>query len=291
MGQQLSTSTPAAARRFAVIGSPIAHSLSPVLHRAAYRGLGVHDASYERFEVDAGQLGTFLQEGPGRELQGMSVTMPGKPEAFALAAEADDVSAQLGISNTLIRRADGRWRAENHDVHGIAAGLRDHGAHAPGTGAVLGSGATALSAVAALIDLGVSRIDLSARSPHKLAPLRELATAADVPVQLVDWDSSWQLLSADAVVSALATEGAEHLAVRWTDCSGLPRPGVFLDVLYEPWPAPLARVVAGLGGEVADGLEMLAHQADMQVRSMLGVGSAPVAQMLAAARQAVSERS
>ena len=291
MGRRLSMSTPTAARRFAVVGSPIAHSLSPVLHRAAYRGLGARDVSYERFEVGAGQLGVFLREGPGRELQGMSVTMPGKPEAFALAAEADHVSARLGISNTLIRRADGRWRAENHDVHGIAASLRDHGAHAPGTGAVLGSGATALSAVAALIDLGVSRIDLSARSPHKLAPLRELAAAADVRVQLVDWDSSWQLLSADAVVSAVAAEGAEHVAARWTDRSGLARPGVFLDVLYDPWPAPLARVVTALGGEVADGLEMLAHQADMQVRSMLGVGSAPVAQMLAAARQALADRS
>lgn len=291
MGRQLSTSTPAAERRFAVIGSPVAHSLSPVLHRAAYRGLGIHDASYERFEVAAGQLETFVREGPGRELHGMSVTMPGKPEAFALAAETDDVSARLAISNTLIRRADGRWRAENHDVHGIAASLGDHGVHAPVTGAVLGSGATALSAVSALIDLGVSRIALSARSPHKLAPLRELAAAAEVPVQVVDWDSSWQLLSADALVSALATEGAEQVAARWTDRSDLPRPGVFLDVLYDPWPAPLARVVTALGGEVADGLEMLAHQADMQVRSMLGVESAPVGQMLAAARQAVSDRS
>src|SRR5699024_8589772 len=122
------------------------------------------------------------------------------------------------------------------------------------------------------------------------APLRELAAAAEVPVQVVDWDSSWQLLSADALVSALATEGAEQVAARWTDRSDLPRPGVFLDVLYDPWPAPLARVVTALGGEVADGLEMLAHQADMQVRSMLGVESAPVGQMLAAARQAVSDR-
>src|SRR5690625_5361224 len=85
------------------------------------------------------QLETFVREGPGRELHGMSVTMPGKPEAFALAAETDDVSARLAISNTLIRRADGRWRAENHDVHGIAASLGDHGVHAPVTGAVLRS--------------------------------------------------------------------------------------------------------------------------------------------------------
>src|SRR5699024_2366089 len=162
--------------------------------------------------------------------------------------------------------------------------LGDHGVHAPVTGAVLGSGATALSAGSALIDLGGSRIARSARSPHKLAPLRELAAAAqvarpgggwsprrevpparafgrapaaEVRLRVVVWDSSWQLLAADALVSALATEGAEQVAARWTDRSDLPRPGVFLDVLYDPWPAPLARVVTALGGEVADGLEML----------------------------------
>lgn len=293
MGRQLSASTPSptgTARRFAVIGSPITHSLSPVLHEAAYRGLGIHDASYERFEVSAGQLETFLRDGPGHELQGMSVTMPGKPEAFALAAETDELSARLGVSNTLIRRADGRWRGENHDVHGIAASLRDHGAQTPAAGAVLGSGATALSAVAALIDLGAGQIQLSARSPHKLAPLQELAETAGVTTRLVDWDSCWQLLSADVLVSALATDGAEHLAGQWAHRSDLPRPAVFLDVLYDPWPAPLARVVSALDGEVADGLEMLAHQADMQVRSMLGVDAAPVAGMLSAARQAVADR-
>lgn len=293
MGGQLSmtasTSPEHARRRFAVIGSPITHSLSPVLHAAAYRSLGATDASYGRYEVGAGQLESFLRSGPGRALHGVSVTMPGKGEAFTLADETDAVSAQLQISNTLIRRPDGRWRAENHDVHGIVASLRDHGVGSPSAGGVLGSGATALSAVAALVQLGAQEVRLSARNPDKLTPLRELAETAGAAVRVIDWEQSHQLLATDTLISALATEGAEAVSRRWADRSDLARPGVFLDVLYDPWPAPLAKVISARGGEVADGLEMLAHQAAMQVRSMLGVGTAPVAEMLGAARRAIAD--
>lgn len=277
-------------RRFAVVGSPVSHSLSPVLHRAAYRELGVDDAAYARHEVPAGELDAFLADGPGRELQGLSVTMPGKPEAHAVAAEHDGTSLRLGIANTLLRRPDGGWRAENHDVHGIVAALRPLLDGGPTTGAVLGSGATALSATAALAELGVDRLLLSARRPEALAPLRELAEASGIAVAEVPWERSAELLDAEAVVSALAAEGAAAVAERWGGQGPLPRPGAFLDVLYEPWPAPLAALVTATGAPVADGLQMLAHQADMQVRSMLGVPEAPVEAMLAAARAELASR-
>lgn len=280
-----------AGARFGVIGSPVQHSLSPVLHRTAYEVLGLQGPTYERFDVPAGRLAAFLADGPGRGLAGASVTMPGKPEAFALAAESDATSRALGISNTLIRREDGTWRAENHDVYGIVAALRDHGAQAPATGAVLGSGATATSAVAALLELGVQEILLSARSPHKLAPLEALAAARQVRVRQVPWESSHLLLGADVVISALAVEGARAVAEEWAGRTSLAAPALFLDVLYDPWPAPLAGVVAHGDGEVVDGLEMLAHQADQQIRSMLGVPAAPVPAMLAAARSELARRS
>ncbi|MGO1284041.1 MAG: shikimate dehydrogenase [Brachybacterium sp.] len=275
--------------RFAVVGSPVQHSLSPVLHRTAYELLGIEDAVYERHEVRSGELADFLARGPGRELRGLSVTMPGKPEAFALAAATDETSRRLGISNTLIR-VDGGWRAENHDVHGIVAALRDHGAEAPGTGGVLGSGATALSALAALIQLGAHTVLLTARSPHKLAPLEQFARSHDVVVTQIPWERHHEVLSADAVVSALAIDGARSVAEQWQTRASLPAPGVMLDVLYDPWPAPIAAVVQRAGGEVADGLEMLAHQADMQLRSMLDIPAAPVERMLAAARTELARR-
>lgn len=279
-------------RRFAVVGSPIAHSLSPLLHRTAYAALGVQDASYERFEVAEGELGAFLASGLGRELDGLSVTMPGKPEAFALAQEADATATRLQIANTLIRRPDGTWRAENHDVHGIVRSLQDHGIKAPRiedpalagrTGAVLGSGATALSAVTALLELGCTRILLTARSPHKLAPLQELAHSAGAATHTLPWADSHRVLEAEMVVSALSLEGARTVATTWSAHSELARPAVLLDALYAPWPAPIAEVVQRHGTEVASGLEMLVHQADMQIRSMLGVPVAPTRQMLQAA--------
>jgi shikimate dehydrogenase len=279
-------------RRFAVVGSPVDHSLSPVLHTAAYRELGIADARYERHEVRAGELAAFLEHGPGRGMQGLSVTMPGKPEAHDLADEHDEITRRLGVANTLLRRADGTWRAENHDVHGIAAALREHGAEAPATGGVLGSGATALSALAALLSLGTRTVLLTARSPEKLGPLQDLAAQAGARTILVPWETHHEVLEADAVVSALAVAGARDVAARWEarGVENLPRPGVLLDVLYDPWPAPVAALVQRVGGEVADGLEMLAHQADMQVRSMLHVPSAPVVEMLAAARAELARR-
>lgn len=276
-------------RRFAVVGSPVAHSLSPVLHRTAYRELGIEDAEYVRHDVPDGALERFLTEGPGRELDGLSVTMPGKPEAFALAARHDATSLELRIANTLVREEDGSWRAENHDVHGIVAALRDHGANAPSTGAVLGSGATALSALAALADLGVSTVLLTARSPEKLAPLHTLAAARGITTRTVPWEAHHEVLDVEVAVSALAVQGARAVAAQWEQRGQIPVPGLLLDVLYDPWPAPVAAVVAARGGEVADGLEMLAHQADMQVRSMLSVPSAPVAAMLRAAREELAQ--
>lgn len=280
--------------RFAVIGSPVEHSLSPVMHRTAYRLLGLGGSAgapvYDRCEVPAGELARFLREGPGRDLAGASVTMPGKPEAFALAAETDRTSQDLGISNTLVRRADGSWRAENHDVHGIVAALRDHGAIAPARGGVLGSGATALSAAAALLELGAGEILVSARSPHKLQALEDLAARGGATVRRIPWSASHRVLEADVVISALAIDGARAVARTWTDLSHLAVPEQFLDVLYDPWPAPLAAIVAEQGGVVVDGLEMLAHQADMQIRSMLGVQAAPVPEMLAAARAELAAR-
>lgn len=276
-------------RRFAVVGSPIAHSLSPVLHTAAYRALGIEDAQYGRFDVPSGQLLAFLTAGEGAGLHGVSVTMPGKLEAHDLATTRDTTARMLGIANTLVRTPSGDWRAENHDVHGIVAALADHAASACRTVGVLGSGATAISALAAASRLGASEVLLTARSPEKLAPLRRLARDLGMNSREVPFSHSRELLAADAVISALAIDGARRVAEDWR-LQGIDRvPPVFLDALYDPWPAPLAAVVAGHGGEVASGLEMLVHQADMQLRSMLGVPRAPLDAMREAARAALAQ--
>lgn len=259
--------------RFGVVGSPIAHSLSPVLHSAAYRELGVTGVRYTAHEVPAGGLARFLEQGEGTQLAGVSVTMPLKQEAHDLGAggQRDAVSTRLGISNTLVRRADGAWRAENFDVPGIISSLADHGATRIRRGGVVGSGATALSAVEALLQLGAREILLTARSAEKLDGAVRRAEQGGAAVRLVPWERSEMVCEADAAVSALAADGAGDLAARWSDLGPrLPRPDVFLDVIYDPWPAPLAAVMSAHGVEVASGLEMLVHQAGGQLISMLG---------------------
>ncbi|WP_152352921.1 shikimate dehydrogenase [Brachybacterium subflavum] len=276
-------------RLFAVVGSPIAHSLSPVLHTAAYRALGIADAQYGRFDVPSGQLRDFLTTGEGAHLQGLSVTMPGKVEAHDLASSRDTTARMLGIANTLVRTPSGDWRAENHDVHGIVAALGDHSLSTCRTVGVLGSGATAVSALAAASRLGASEVLLTARSPEKLVPLRTLARDLGMGSREVPFPRSRELLGADAVISALAIDGARRVAEDWQRQGIGAVPPVFLDALYDPWPAPLAAVVAGHGGEVASGLEMLVHQADMQLRSMLGISRAPLEPMREAARSALAQ--
>lgn len=278
-------------RRFAVIGSPIEHSLSPVMHLAAYRALGIEDAQYGRYEVREGELRAFVVSPAGAQLDGLSVTMPGKPEARALASERDAMSGLLGVSNTLLRRPDGGWRAENHDVHGIAAALRDHGAGSPQTVGILGSGATSLSAVAAAERLGASRILLTARSEERAAEAAGLAERLGMGVVMIDWARSEEVLGADAVISGLALGGASALARAWSDRLLPERLPVVLDALYDPAPPPLTALLRERGGEVAGGMEMLVHQADMQLRSMVGVSEAPREAMMAAALDELARRS
>ena len=148
-------------RRAAVLGSPIAHSLSPVLHRAAYARLGLAGWSYGRHEVDEAALPGFLDtlgraDGPedrGGDWAGLSLTMPLKRVVIPLLDEADPTALAVNAVNTLIFRADGARYGANTDVAGLAAALRERGVGSVGGAAVLGAGATAGSALAALSGL------------------------------------------------------------------------------------------------------------------------------------------
>ena len=277
-------------RRFAVVGSPIEHSLSPLLHQTAYAELGIDDAEYTRFEIGAGQLAAALSEdGPYAGIDGLSVTMPGKAEACALAEEHDATSALLGVANTLLRLPSGGWRAENHDVYGIAQSLRDNGVEQIGTLGILGSGATAASALAVGAQLGASTALISARDRSKTDLLVPIAERLGLQLVGIEWADSHRVLEADAVVSALALPGTEALVEAWERIALPTSAQAVLDVLYAPSPPPLAALLRSRGIATADGLDMLVHQADMQLRSMLGIARAPVTEMFAAARAMVAD--
>lgn len=244
----------------AVLGSPIAHSLSPVLHTAGYRALGIAEASsYGRFEVTDDQLAGFLAEHPGHT--GFSLTMPLKTELVRLAAErgwhSDETAAQTGAANTLIRHPDGQQIA-NTDVIGIVEAIAECQPAAADTAAILGSGATAASAVAALHRLGVTAIDLYARRPERARGAADLAS--DLGIQaaihpLADYRPGQCLLT----VSTLPAGALSAESFSWPD--SLDAATVLLDVAYAAGGYSIGADIAAHGGQAIAGERMLIHQA------------------------------
>ena len=250
-------------RRAAIVGSPVAHSLSPVLHGAAYRALGL-SWTYERLEADASAL-PGLVSSLDESWIGLSVTMPGKQAALALAASATPRALAVGAANTLVR-LDSGWRADCTDVDGVSGALRAAGFAGSGYALVLGAGGTACAALAGLLDVGVSRAYVVAREPARAEPAVRCASKLGLPVEVVRWSAGFESLCADAAVvvnTAPAAAIEPHLAA-------LAVAPCVLDVIYHPWPTALATAVGARGGRLATGLDMLLHQAFGQVEQFTG---------------------
>lgn len=263
-------------RRAAVLGRPVAHSLSPVLHRAAYAQLGL-SWSYTSIDCGAEELAQVLAQ--RRDWAGFSCTMPLKRAVVELADEVGELAAAVGAANTLLPRAAGGWRAENTDVPGIVAALAER-AVTPGRVSVLGAGGTAQATVAALAQLGVRECAVLVRNPGRTGELRACAAALGIGVDVAVLRADSPALAADLVVSTLPRGAADPLAQRaW-------RPGqAVLDVVYDPWPTRLAAAAAAAGATVLSGALMLLHQAVGQVQLMTR-RRAPVDAMRAALRTA-----
>ncbi|WP_164700397.1 shikimate dehydrogenase [Modestobacter sp. KNN46-3] len=259
--------------RAAVLGRPVGHSLSPLLHRAAYAALGLDDWSYDALDVGAEDLPVLLA-GLGPEWRGFSVTMPCKQAAVAVADEVDQLPRLLGAANTLLR-TDAGWRAENTDVTGVGMALQLGGVERVEHAAVLGAGGTAAAAATALASLGAQQVDVVVREPARAGDLLRVLGALGVSadVQRLDRASS---LTAPVVVSTVPASGQAAVAdLTWW------RGQTVLDVLYAGWPTPLAQRVQAAGGRTISGLEVLFWQATAQVELMTG-RPAPIEAMRAA---------
>ncbi len=248
--------------RAAVLGSPIAHSLSPALHAAAYAALGLADWHYGRHECVEAGLPAFV-DGLGPEWAGLSLTMPLKRVALEVADEVTPLAAATGAANTLVLR-DGRRVAHNTDVHGIVAALA--GVEPGSRAVVLGAGGTAQAALAALRELGVDDVAVLVRDTGRTAELRaaaeRLGVAPVVDDALADpVRARAALAGADVVISTLPRGAADDLHAP---------AAVVLDVVYSPWPTPFAGAAGAQGARVVSGLEMLLHQAVAQVELMTG---------------------
>lgn len=244
---------------FGVVGSPIGHSKSPALHRAAYEAIAF-DADYDLNEVAEGGLSAFLRASPPSR-RGLSVTMPLKREAWSAADVRDRPADLTGAVNTLVRSEDGRLSGANTDVAGIVGAVSGAGDREVGHVLVIGGGATAGSAIVAAADLGAHALTLAVRTPERAAAAADLARSLGLAT---DVRSLGELpyVTADVVISTLP--GGTVLPALPT--AALVPGSLVLDVAYAPWPSVL--VAAGLAERVTvvHGLSMLVHQAARQVR-------------------------
>ncbi|MBB1153316.1 shikimate dehydrogenase [Amycolatopsis dendrobii] len=270
-------------RRAAVLGKPVAHSLSPVLHRAAFAALGLDGWTYDRVETDAAELPGFV-DGLGPEWVGLSVTMPGKRAALDYAAEVAPRAAAVGAANTLVRRPDG-WLADCTDVEGVTGALRCAGGYSPSAGdqaVVLGAGGTAAAAVVGLAELGVTTVRLVVREPARASETVDAAKRAGLDVDVLRWSEADFAELPDATAVLVNTVPPDAVVPHLAELS---RIGSVLDVIYHPWPTPLAEAVERRGGRLATGLDMLLHQAFGQAEHFTG-RPAPREEMRAALREA-----
>ncbi|PCG82784.1 shikimate dehydrogenase [Streptomyces sp. WZ.A104] len=271
-------------RRAAVLGSPIAHSLSPVLHRAAYAELGLDDWSYDRFEIDEAALPGFV-EGLDSSWAGLSLTMPLKRAIIPLLDEVSATAAAVEAVNTVVFTADGRRVGDNTDIPGMIAALRERGVDKVESAAVLGAGATASSALAALAVICAGPVTAYVRSPERAAEMRAWGERLGVDVVIADWADAAQALDAPLVIATTPAGSTDALG------EGVPdAPGILFDVLYEPWPTALAAAWSARGGAVVGGLDLLVHQALLQVEQMTGRVPGPLVAMRQAGEAALAAR-
>ncbi|MGO2061906.1 shikimate dehydrogenase family protein [Leucobacter sp. UCMA 4100] len=238
-------------RRLAVLGSPIAHSKSPLIHAAAYAEMGL-EWQYERIECTESELAPLLT-GLSNDWLGFSCTMPLKTRARELADVLDPVAQASGVVNTLARHEAG-WIGANTDVGGLRMALESHGLDLTRT-LVLGAGATAVSAVLAARAGGAAEVQVMARRPEAAEALGRAYAA--VPGTL-GHEPVWL---PTAVVSTLPGPAGADLVLPETVTQA-----PLFDVAYDPWPSPLSKVWDDRGSDRYPGIDMLIFQAVLQIR-------------------------
>jgi len=281
----------------AVLGSPVAQSLSPVLHHAAYAELGLDGWSYQGLECTAADLPGLLSR-CGPDWAGLSLTMPLKRTVLPLLDWVQPLATEVGCANTVIFTG-GAKHGHNTDVPGMiaalaGAGITGTGPAATGAALILGGGATACSALACLRGLGLAEATVAVREPSRAAGLLAAAGRLGMRVRLAtlgEPDLRWRLListlpagAADAYVEQIIAAGTAS-----SGAAGTVGPLVVLDVVYRPWPTTLATAAERAGAVVVGGFEFLLQPAGPQVVLMTG-RPAPLEAMRAAGLAELARR-
>lgn len=256
--------------RACVIGWPVAHSRSPVIHRYWLKRYGLKGA-YEKEAVRPEDFPEFLRTLGEHGYGGANVTLPHKEAALRAAKEADSAARAIGAANTLWLDAKGALHATNTDAYGFMANLQCevpdwHGAS--GAAMVLGAGGAARAVLHGLIEAGVPRIFLSNRTETKA---QDLAEAFGPPIEVISWDAKDTALSACALLvntTSLGMAGEPPLEIT---VAALPKHATVADIVYVPLETPLLAEARAHGLTAVDGLGMLLHQAVPGFEQWFGV--------------------
>lgn len=249
----------------AVLGSPIDHSLSPLLHESAYRALGLNDWTYTQIECTASDLPRIVSAAdPG--MRGFSVTRPCKDAALRFADVVSERAHIVESANTLIRRGT-EWYADCTDIDGACASLKKSG-YTGGNVLLLGAGGTSrpyLSALRSAGVEGVGRVAIASRAEERAQHTLHVAARLGL-------DYSWIPLNDPEILRASCHNATLVISTLPGDAAAgystfLRRTPRLIDVTYAPWPTSLAQVVADDGGTVVGGRTMLLHQAVAQIEA------------------------
>jgi shikimate dehydrogenase len=246
--------------RGAVIGSPITHSLSPLLHREAFAYLGIA-ATYDQVEVGQGELTKFFQS-HSDDFDYLSMTMPLKEEALSLNVCIDALSTRVQTANTLYK-SDGEWHLTSTDGQGFIESLTVQGYSTFQSVLVLGAGGTARAVVGALDSLSAN-ITVLGRTSTRKSTLESAITESNF--EYLRWSDSVDFSPYDLVVNTTPAGAADLIA----DSIPSTGAGLFFDIIYKPWPTLFASRWRDSGGQVISGLEMLLYQGIAQLELVLG---------------------
>lgn len=285
---------PHAGTSLAVLGHPIAHSLSPPMHNDALAKLGQRDARfrdwrYFRFDVPPADLPHALALLHEKKFYGLNLTVPHKVIAFDLVADVDPAAKPIGAVNTLVRTERG-WRGYNTDGYGLATAVHEAlGRKLAGTHIIiLGAGGAARGAAIECVQQSCNSLSIINRTRANLTELFALLNPISGKIPLRDFlpGDSFSNLPANALVINATSAGLKAGDPSPIDLDKLPRPAGVYDMIYNPPETAMLAQARKLKIPYANGLSMLVHQGAKSLEVWTGAPATETAPVMRAAAEA-----